>query len=249
LEFVFDLAQRLFPYNQLIYNDDSTWWNYQGDCTPAYMLVRGLQDHGLRVGGMGLQYHMFDNMKSDNCCGFNRPLDCRHLLKCLDQYGKLGIPLNFSEVSIISGKDLGEGDRFQELVTEKLYRLWFSHPAVEAIVWWNLVDGTAAYAPMGTEEGENRLRAGLVNFDFSPKPAYTALRRLIHEEWSTRCAVHYEDGATNCFHGFHGGYDAVIETNAGKTYVDVALGAKDENIFNIKLPCKTSALKTKATKK
>lgn len=248
LDYAFDVAQRLFPYNQLIYNDDSTWWDYQGDCTPAYMLVRGLKDHGLRVGGMGLQYHMFDNMKNDNCCCFNRPLDSRHLLKCLDQYGKLGIPLNFSEVSIIGSRDLGDGDRFQELVAEKLYRLWFSHPAVEAIVWWNLVDGTAAYAPMGTEEGENRLRAGLANFDFTPKPAYTALRRLIHEEWSTRVAIAYEDGAANCFHGFHGAYDAIIETDAGKIYADITLGAKDENLYTVKLPFKTTASKTKAKK-
>jgi len=255
LEFVFELAGRLFPDNQLIYNDDSTWWHYQGDYTPAYMLVRSLLEHGFNVGGMGLQYHMFNNMKNDNVMGFNRPLNCRYLFKCLDQYAKLGVPLNFSEVSIISSKDLGDGDRFQELVTEKLYRLWFSHPAVEAVVWWNLVDGTAAYAPMGTEEGENRLRAGLVNFDFSPKPAYNILRRLIHDEWSTRCTLNYEEGATNCFHGFYGSYEAIIETNGGKLFEDVVLGSKDENNYTIKLPFadqptpKKAQTKTKAKAK
>lgn len=249
LEFAFDLAQTLFPYNQLLYNDDSTWWDYQGDCTPAYMLVRGLQDHGFRVGGMGLQYHMFENLKNDDCCGFNRPLNCRHLLKCLDQYGKLGIPLNFSEVSIISSHDLGDGDTFQELVTEKLYRLWFSHPAVEAITWWNLVDGTAAYAPLGSEEGENRLRAGLVNFDFSPKPAYRVLRRLIHDEWITRCTLNYEEGATNCFHGFHGTYEAIIDTDDGRKYVDITLGAHDENRYVITLPFSPSTSTKKAKTK
>ena len=232
VEQVFHLADRFFPDNRKLYNDDSTWWNFQGDYTPVYLLVRHLLERGCKVGGLGLQYHMFGNMTGDNCIGVNRPLNPRCILQCLDQYQKLGIPVNFSEVSVISRRDLGDGDRFQELVAEKLYRLWFSHPATEAIVWWNMVDGTAAYAPLGSEEGENSLRAGLVNYDFTPKPAFRALERLIKREWHTETVLEYRAGADNRFHGFYGKYDAEIETEHGRECREFDLSRFSGNEFN-----------------
>lgn len=212
VEQVFRMAERYFPSARLLYNDDRRWWDYQGDYSPVYLLVSRLQEHGCRVGGLGLQYHMFAHLIEREGDQFLNP---RVLYAVLDQYAKLQIPLNLSEVSIISRRDLGDGDRFQEIVAEKLYRIWFSHPAVEGVTWWNLVDGTAAYAPLGSEEGENSLRAGLVNYDFSPKPAFRALRRLIREEWHTEARVAYAEGGDNVFHGFYGDYTAEIRTDAG----------------------------------
>lgn len=69
---VFHLADRFFPDNRKLYNDDSTWWNFQGDYTPVYLLVKHLLERGCKVGGLGLQYHMFGNMTGDNCIGVNR---------------------------------------------------------------------------------------------------------------------------------------------------------------------------------
>ena len=159
----------------------------------------------------------------------------RQLFKCLDQYGKLNIPVNFSEVSIISRRDLGDGDEFQRLVTEKLYRLWFSHPATNSIVWWNLVDGTAAYAPLGSEEGENSLRAGLVNFDFTPKPAYRILEQLIKHEWHTETSLDYHRPAENMFHGFYGDYETTIKTNRGTCTRTISLSKDSDNMICITL--------------
>lgn len=135
----------------------------------------------------------------------------------------------------MSRRDLGDGDAFQELVTEKLYRLWFSHPAVNAVTWWNLVDGTAAYAPLGSEDGENSLRAGLVNYDFSPKPAFKVLEHLIKHEWHTETELDYEDGALNQFHGFYGMYEAEISTDSGTFSRTLELGRKNCNIFPLDL--------------
>jgi len=211
VEQVFRMAERLLPQAQLIYNDDNRWWNAQGDYSPVYLLASRLLEHGCRLGGLGLQYHMFQGLLKEASIFMNPSV----LYAVLDQYQKLAVPVNFSEVSIISRRDLGDGDRFQELVTERLYRIWFSHPATESIVWWNMVDGTAAYAPMGSEQGENALRAGLVNYDMSPKPAFTALDRLINHEWRTTTSIEYEHGADNVFRGFYGDYDAEISTDAG----------------------------------
>ncbi len=225
VERVFKMAERYFPQAQLIYNDDNKWWTFHGDYSPVYLLASRIQEHGCRLGGLGLQYHMFDGLLKD----YDKFMNPRVLYKVLDQYAKLNVPVNFSEVSIISRRDLGDGDRFQELVTERLYRIWFSHPATESIVWWNMVDGTAAYAPMGSEEGENSLRAGLVNYDMTAKPAFRVLDRLINHEWRTETSMDYEDGGDNVFHGFYGLYDAEIITDAGTFRRTVDLNKYSDN--------------------
>lgn len=231
VERIFHLAERYFPSNQKILNDDYRWWDYQGDYTPVYLLVKYLQDRGCRIGGLGLQYHMFGMLEQDNAIGMNRPLNPRCLFACLDQYQKLGIPVNFSEVSILGRHSLGDGDRFQELLTERLYRIWFSHPATEAIIWWNLVDNTAAYAPLGSEQGESIFHAGLINFDMTKKPAFRVLERLIKEEWHTETTLQYQAGGDNSFHGFYGKYEAEIETEHGKTTREIDLSKFSDNKF------------------
>jgi len=225
VERVFRIAEACFPVAELIYNDNNRWWTFQGDYSPVYLLASRLQEHGCRLGGLGLQYHMFENLLKD----YDKFMNPKVLYRVLDQYAKLNVPVNFSEVSIISRRDLGDGDRFQELVAERLYRIWFSHPATESIVWWNLVDGTAAYAPPGSEEGENSLRAGLVNYDLTPKPAFKALDRLINHEWRTDTVFEYEDGGDNVFHGFYGLYDAEIATDAGTFHKTVDLNKYSDN--------------------
>ena len=235
VERCFKLAEKYFPCNQKIYNDNNNWWNYQGDYTPVYLLVQSLIEHGCQVDGLGLQYHMFNSIKNDNCLNVNRPLTPRAVWRVLDQYAKLNIPLNMSEISLLSCRSLGDGDEFQALALERLYRLWFSHPATEAIIWWNLVDGTAAYAPMGSEDGENRLRAGLVNYDFTDKKACKVLRRLLNEEWHTETSVEYRAGGDNRFHGFYGEYEAEIITDNGTFSRTVDLSKHSFNEFVITL--------------
>lgn len=229
VDLAFELAERYFGNDTFIYNDDNQWWHYSGDYSPVYLLVRGLLDRGRKVGGLGLQYHMFEGLLNQA----DQFMNPRHVLACLDQYHKLGVPVNFSEVSIISRRDLGDGDGFQALAVEKLYRLWFSHPATNGIIWWNMVDGTAAYAPLGSEEGENSLRAGLMNYDFSPKPAYSALEHLIKKEWHTDVALKYQQGAQNRFHGFYGDYEATIKTSHGTSKKQIKLSNKNLNVFKI----------------
>lgn len=225
VEQCFRIAERHLPLAQLIYNDDRCWWNDQGDYSPVYLLASRLIEHGCRLGGLGLQYHMFSPLLSQS----SQFMNPRVLYAVLDQYQKLAVPINFSEVSIISRRDLGDGDRFQEIVSERLYRIWFSHPATESIVWWNMVDGTAAYAPMGSEQGENALRAGLLNYDLSPKPAFKALERLIKHEWRTEISMDYEHGGDNVFRGFYGDYEAEINTDGGRHTKNITLSRHSRN--------------------
>ena len=228
-EQAFHIAQRYLPHAKLICNDDNKWWNFQGDYSPVYMLLDRLKEHGCNVGGLGLQYHMFQHLLAEADLFMNP----RVILKMLDLYAKLKVPVNFSEVSIISRRDLGDGDLFQELVTEKLYKLWFSHPVTDSIVWWNLVDGTAAGAPAGSEDGENSLRAGLVNYDFTPKAAYRALDKLINHEWRTNGKLEYADGEANQIHGFFGRYELEVATDTGKVKTEIHLHKNSPNIFTV----------------
>ena len=234
VEVAFDLAEKYFPGCKLNYNDDNMWFQYSGEYTPPYLLVKKLLAEKYKVSGLGLQYHMFEWLLRND--GHERFMNSERLYKILDLYGALGIPVNMSEVSIISRRDLGDGDKFQELVAEKLYRLWFSHPCTDGIIWWNFVDGTGAKAPMGSEDGENSLRAGLMNFDMTPKPACEALRKLIKEEWVThRVDVDYEDGGDNRFHGFYGDYDVEILTDMGVFRDEVTLTKYGLNQYTLQV--------------
>lgn len=79
---------------------------------------------------------------------------------------------------------------------ERFYTVLFSHPAVEAITWWDFADAMAwQQAP-----------AGLVRKDLTPKPAYERLKGLIKGKWWTNVSIQSaEDGAAK-FRGFLGTY-------------------------------------------
>ena len=74
-----------------------------------------------------------------------------------------------------------EGEAAQASYVARFYELLFSHPAVEAVTWWDFSDRRAwMNAP-----------AGLLRDDMTPKPAYDRLAELVKRTWWTR-----EHGAT-----------------------------------------------------
>ena len=68
-----------------------------------------------------------------------------------------------------------DGEKRQAREVVELYRVLFSHPAVEAITWWDFSD---LHAWQGAP-------AGLVRKDMSPKPAYEELMKLVKGTWWT----------------------------------------------------------------
>ena len=231
VESAFAMAHKYFPEStELLYNDGPwvSWDSYRGDYTPLYMLVRHLLQKGLPIHGLGLQYHMFSK-PSSMVDWAHQFINQRLIFANLDQYAKLGLPINISEITIAGNREFGDGDKFQELVAEKLYRIWFSHPSTNGIIWWNLVDGTAAYAPLGSEEGENQYRGGLVSYDLEPKPVLKTLKNLIQNEWTSSGSISYEEGKINQFHGFYGDYELTIRTNSGTVRKMVTLAKNSKN--------------------
>lgn len=239
VELALELAKKYFSAGtELIYNEvhQQSWKQYHGAYSPVYMLVKQLLSKGLKLDCLGLQYHMFwegaEQMVQRNCQdSYYNPV---HLFAIMDQYAKLGIPFNISEITI-PGSEKSGGDDLQAAIVEKLYRIWFSHSNNSQIIWWNLVDGTAAYAPQGTSEGENRHKAGLLNYDFSHKPVYDVLKNLIHNEWTTNTTVKYAENAVNKFHGFYGDYDVTVKTNHGEFKKTLSMYKDALNDFKLEL--------------
>ena len=228
VEEIFHMAERYFPEATLCYNDDCRWWCHQADYSPVYLLVDKLKRNNCRVDALGMQFHMFEHHFPE-LPNFFSP---QHLYSCFDLYAELNVRLIISEISIL-GNDVyfgeGEGEVFQELATEKLYRLWFSHPAMSSIVWWNLVNNTSCSV------FEEKFQAGIITRDFKERRAYKALKRLICEEWHTVCGMDYEAGKINKFHGFYGDYELDIRTDRGNFKKQITLSRDRYNIFNITL--------------
>ncbi len=230
----FLLAQKYFPNAQLCLNDNKFWWTYQGKYSHFYLAAKDLINSGIKPGGLGMQMHCFSSYfpgGTTEAEEYLKFLNAENLYRMLDLYHTLDIPCNLSEVSIFARKDMlgEEGEEVQKIVTEKLYRLWFSHPATDGIIWWNTVDGTAC-------GGENWFKAGLANPDFSLKPAGEAVRKLIHEEWQTDTTLNYDPASPdNRFHGFYGEYDAVIKTDHGETEMRLKLSKREKREFDIKV--------------
>lgn len=77
----------------------------------------------------------------------------------------------------------------------------FSHPAVEAITWWDFTDqGAWQNAP-----------AGFLRKDMTPKPMYHELKELIKGKWWTQTSKKVSSGGTVEFRGFLGEYEVMIK--------------------------------------
>ena len=46
----------------------------------------------------------------------------------------------------------------------------------------------------------------MLRADMTPKPVYEQIKRLIHDEWTTRLAGTTDASGQLAFRGFHGGY-------------------------------------------
>jgi len=102
-----------------------------------------------------------------------------------ERFAQLGLPLHFTETTIVSGPRIDrerwgettpEGEERQAEATARFYTLLFSHPAVQAITWWDFSDDGAW---MGAP-------AGWLRKDMSPKPVYERMLALIKGEWWTK---------------------------------------------------------------
>lgn len=171
--------------------------------------------------------------KSENEYEKTRPFyNPENLYNHMDLYSSFGKPLQVTEVTIPAYSNSEEDEALQAEIIEKLYSIWFSHSNMEQIIYWNLVDGYAAFAPQGDmTAGENYYYGGLLRFDMTPKPAYYTLKNLIQKKWHTDETVFTNECGNASFKGFYGKYDLKIEIDGVVTEKEIILSSKSSNSF------------------
>ena len=148
------------------------------------------------------------------------PWSNRKIWETCERFARFGVPLHFTETTILSGRrgrgsgrgtewpSTPEGEAYQAREVARFYTMLFSHPAVEAITWWDFSDFQAWQgAP-----------AGFLRKDMSPKPVYHELKKLVKGKWWTTTTLETGTDGTAGFRGFLGDYKAAV-TVKGKEAV------------------------------
>ena len=189
-------ARKANPEATLLINDYVTSDKYSA-------VLDELRDEegALLFDAVGIQTHMHSG-----------PQPLEDVWAVCERFAKLGVPLHFTELSVLSEypeKELGEEETARYVAD--LYTLLFSHPAVEAITWWDFSDRGAWLGA----------KAGLLRDDGTPKPAYEQLMKLIHERWTTKVTLKTDKDGAIRFRGFYGTYGVYVQLEE-----NVAFGAR-----------------------
>ncbi len=193
---VFDRAHADNPDAVLLLNDFNTSINYE-------ILIDGCLNAGVPISAIGIQSHQHQGYWGKE-----------KLLEVLDRFSHFGLPIHFTENTLISGDimpahivDLNdwqvdewpstpEGEERQAREIEEMYRALFEHPLVEAITTWDFTDGAWLKAP-----------SGFVRLDGSKKPSFEMLKKLVKEEWWTDTEVTTDENGWATVEAFKGDYE------------------------------------------
>lgn len=173
MKFGTGLVRSFKPHAKLLYGD----WNVHVDA--YYDLLRDMRENDVDIDILGIQSHQHVDRWSPE-----------ETMRIMDLAAEFGWPIHFPENSICSGKPIGvtnysagavnrwsetEEDLYSQAeFSRDFYTLVFSHPAVEALSWFDFTDHRWLGAP-----------AGIVTDDLKIKPVYNVLYDLIHREWHT----------------------------------------------------------------
>ena len=175
---VFAAARAANPDGTFLINDFNTSPQYE-------KLIEECLEAGVEFSAIGIQSHQHQ--------GYWGEEKLRDVLK---RFGRFGIPIHFTENTLISGEimpsyieDLNdwqvekwpttpEGEERQAKEWEEMYRILFADPNIKAITGWDFADGAWLNAPSGLVTVDNRL-----------KPAYDRLLGLVKGEWWTKGEV------------------------------------------------------------
>src|SRR5271157_1509540 len=227
---MFREAARLDPKTPLFVNEFAILG--EREKTERYLeLIRDLRARGAQVGGIGVQSHDCDRLAVDGHAVLapgerphwllTDPLTPEAFLATLDRlHAETGLPIHLTE---ISAKTPDAARRAHLL--EMLFRLGFSHEAVQAMLLWGFGAKTHWMGP----------DAALMNADGTLTPAGSRISRLLREEWSTR-----GNGATGAdgrlaFRGFYGSYALGVRAPGGREIVQEVLLTKSAPSATVQL--------------
>ena len=206
----FETARETNPASRLVINDFLLTEEYA-------RLIEECLAAGIKIDAIGLQTHMHQGFRGEEQLG-----------QILERFGSFGLPLQFTELTLVSGDlmpeeivDLNdyqvehwpthpEGEQRQADETARMYRQAVAHPLVESVTYWGLCDrDTWLGAP-----------AGLLRADGSRKPAYDALQSLVHGEWwATPTEQTPSAAGTVTLSGWAGDYEILAEGKAAVVHL------------------------------
>ena len=165
---------------------------------------------------MGLQFH---------CLKAWYPIE--GILSALDTYGQLRIPINITEFLLDSigmyNQGIYHGVITEQSQAEYAYRTYitlFSHPAVQAITWWDFAN-SSFYTQNGWDDSWQGPRGGYM-MDCSGRllPVYNTLYNLIHVTWNSTSTIQLDASGFAHFTGFYGSYSATFN-DGSKQYFNI----------------------------
>lgn len=220
----FQQARQANPDATLLIND------YRVDAAYEKVIEELVDEQGRRLYDVvGIQSHQhggtWNNQKIWDVC---------------ERFSRFGVPLHFTETTIVSGHRGWElaregqawattavGEQEQAAEVERFYTMLFSHPAVEAITWWDFSDLRAW----------QRAPAGLLRKDMTAKPAYQTLHRLFRERWWTD--TRSKTGKDGCaeFRAMLGEYRVTVQHGDQTVEIEKHRVRRDaDNVLEIRLP-------------
>jgi GH35 family endo-1,4-beta-xylanase len=222
---VFAAARRANPGAVLVLNDFNTSIDYE-------ILIDGCLQAGASIDVIGIQSHQHQGYWGRE-----------KLEEVLDRFSRFGLPLHFTENTIISGElmpphivDLNdwqvdewpttpEGEERQAREIAEMYSILFAHPQVEAVTTWCAIDGRWLKAP-----------AGFLRIDNSEKPVFRVLKEKIAGEWRTELEAESSAEGELPLEGFRGTYEVVSPKGMKAEFV---LDGKQDRIdLTLKQPCR-----------
>ncbi len=196
------------PDAKLLYGD----WNVHKE--EYFDLLRQMREADVDIDILGMQSHMHRDLWTQE-----------ETLRVIDRAAEFGWPIHFPECSICSGTPIGEMsyesgvvNHFRETeedlywqadFAKDFYTIVFSHPAVEALSWFDFTDHRWLNAP-----------AGLVDDDLNPKPVYGTLYDLIHRQWHSDADLVTGTAGWCAAHLFCGNYDITVIADGVKKTVN-----------------------------
>ncbi len=192
----FEWAKKYFPTSiRFSTNECDMSWGP----TPRYIeIVRDLIDRGAKVDMAGVQMHIFNKARCQMIADGADSHTPQKLNAVLDSLMETERPVHVSEITISAPSDDEKGRMIQAVIARNIYRLFFAHSQVEAVTWWNAIDGGAA-------PGEPSI-SGLLDTNAMKKPAWYALNQLLNHEWKTELTVKADANGNVQFRGFRGKY-------------------------------------------
>jgi len=207
----FPIARKADPAAGLLIND------YRVDRRYEELVEQLVDGRGWPLyDAVGLQSHMH-----------YRYWGVRKTWEVCERFARFNKPLHFTENTQISGrgrkgteiqwthrdpnwKTTKIGEVRQATAAAELYTVIFSHPATQAITWFDLVDYGWLGAPGGLLHAE----------DLSPKPVYEKLHGLIKGEWWTNAAAETNGRGRCSMRAFYGDYAITARRGAAAATVD-----------------------------